>query len=135
MLSSKHPRDRELLMALDGELARPRQAVIDEHVSGCVACRSRLHQIRTTLAEASGLYEAAVEPPEPPFPSSRVRLERALQDAADEWNHSWLVRLRCALAVSTTRASLGLAVIVVLLAAVWISRSGDIRRGPIPEFG
>ena len=37
--------------------------------------------------------------------------------------------------VSPTRANLGVAVVVVLLAVVWISRAGDMVRGPRPEFG
>lgn len=134
MLRSQHPRDRELLMALDGELARRRQAAVDEHVSACVACQSRLHRIRTTLAEASGLYESAFEPPEPSFRSSRTRLERALQEEADEWNRSWLARLCCALDAAPTRAGWGLAIVAVL-AVVWISRAGEMARGPIPQSG
>jgi hypothetical protein len=135
MLRSQHPHDRDLLMALDGELARRRQAVVDEHVSKCVNCRSRLHQIRTTLAEASGVYESAFEPPGSPFPSSRARLERALEEAADEWDHSWLVRLRCTLALSPTRAGLCAAVVLAVLAVVSISRSDRIVRGTNPGFG
>ena len=129
MPRSQHPRDRELLMALDGEVSHRRQAVVDEHVSECVACRSRLHQMRTTLSEASALYESACEPQGSPFRSSRVRLERALEEAADEWNHSWLARLRGTLAVSPTRAGLGAAVVLVMLAVGWIVRSDEIVRG------
>ena len=49
MLKSQHPRDRELLMALDGELPQRRQAVVDEHVSACLACRSRFHRSEQRL--------------------------------------------------------------------------------------
>ena len=70
--------------------------------------------MRTTLSEASALYESACEPQGSPFRSSRVRLERALEEAADEWNHSWLARLRGTLAVSPTRAGLGAAVVLVI---------------------
>lgn len=84
-----HPRAGELLMASDGELSRQRQAVVNEHLSACFACRSRLHQIRTTLADVSGFYNSAFQPASRPLRSARRRLARALREAADDRNHSW----------------------------------------------
>ncbi len=133
MLSSTHPRDPELLILLDGELTGRRQSVVDDHVSECAACRSRLHQIRTTLAEASDLYESAFTPAGPQLPASRLRLERALHEAADGWNQSWLARLNRALALSPTRAALGVSAALVLLVAVWLSRPDQIVGGPMDD--
>ncbi len=124
-------------MALDRELPAWRAAAVDEHVSACAACRARVHQIRTALAEATGLDESADEPLAPSFRGSRVRLERALQEAADEWNQPWSARLRSVLNFSSLNvaarpAGLGVAVLVVL-AAVWMSNSARLVLEPMTE--
>lgn len=135
MLRSQHPRDTELLMAVDGELSHRRQVVVDEHVSACLACRSRFQQIRTTLAQTTACYESTLGPPSPPFRSSRLRLEHALRKAANDRNRPWLDRLRFAMAVSQTRATLAMAIVAVLVAGVWMSRTSDLVQAPRPELG
>ncbi len=133
MLTSPHPTDHELLMAVDGELSGRRRRSIDRHVSTCASCCSRLGQLQLTLANARAVYESAFDSPAPSYPSSRLRLELALQEAATEWNPSRLVRLRRALGVSGLRVGLGLAAVAVLLAMIRVPpRSAEAVR--TPEF-
>ncbi len=62
-------------------------------------------------------------------------MEDALLKAANEWNQSWLGRLRSAMALSQTRANLGMALVAVLVAVIWMSRTGDMVHAPSPELG
>jgi hypothetical protein len=117
-------------MAVDGELPPNRQALVEEHMSGCLACRSRFDRIRTTIAESRELYEASFGPDATAEPSSRLRLEHALRQAAEDSNGSWLTRLRTAMVMPQMRVNIGMAAAVVLLAVVWMSGAGDALRGP-----
>ena len=129
MLRSQHPRYRELLLASDGELDRRRQAVVDGHLSECVACRARMEKIRTTLEAAGASYNAAFGTITAEV-DSRERFERALNLAAAEWNQSWLARVRRVVAVTPVRAGVAAAVGAALLLVVWASRPNTIGSGP-----
>jgi hypothetical protein len=46
-----HIQDRKLLRALDGELAKDRQACVTDHLAACWICRTRLHDLEGTIDE------------------------------------------------------------------------------------
>src|SRR5215207_5049813 len=87
---SRHVDDEELLLAADGELEPRRHAALETHVDACAACRTRRHELATTLERVSALFESA--PAETTQASSygRVRLAGALRAAAQEDTQRWI---------------------------------------------
>jgi anti-sigma factor RsiW len=113
--------DEGLLHAyLDGELTPVERARVDEHLAGCLACRTRLDEERQLIERASKLlgFAAPLERPAPPL----HQLERPKL-----W---WHVRMPLAWA-----ATIVLAVGLTWTAAVEFlpssRRAPDALRGPI----
>src|SRR5579885_2789736 len=85
-----HISERELMMAVDGELNADRAAAIRNHVACCVLCRSRQTELKATmdnfLDAVSGPDESAAFAKE----RSRVTLRQQLARASEASPLPWL---------------------------------------------
>lgn len=128
MLSSHHPGDDLLLLALDGEFSSRGLARVATHVADCAACQERAAQLRATVGQAERLYRASDEP-DVTHARERSRLEQALQQAAEapapsRWC-SWLdlPALQTGLTVTASLAA-------VVLALQVLNGPGAMRSAP-----
>src|SRR6266850_3530781 len=76
-----HLSDRDLVLAIDGELPARRQAAADAHLIGCAECSARRTRVVRMSALVTDLYEAdslEIEPIE----GSRRKLRATLTEFA-----------------------------------------------------
>lgn len=124
MLLRAHPGDDLLLLAMDGELTRSRQARIESHVAACAACQARLQRLESTLAEVSQACRLAGETAPSAEPAGgRLRLEQALRQAAAERDQSWWTRWRRLPMVPDT-LTMTLAASLVVVVVAWVTGAG-----------
>ena len=126
--SPRHPSDIELLMANDGELSSSRRAAVDAHIAECPACRIKSRQIGSMLMDATATYMRNLDAPGSTLHPSRVRLESQLRARREEWEQSWIARMRVALSPSAVQVGVAVAASIILL-AMWMPRAfGDSDR-------
>ena len=75
----KHPSERDLLLAADGELSRRRMRAIDVHLRSCWSCRALMQNIEHTIATFVSVRDAAAEKYLPPKGSAHARLAARLR--------------------------------------------------------
>jgi len=128
MLLRAHPGDHLLLLALDGELTRFRQARIESHVAACAACQARLHRLESTLAHVSHACRMIGETAPAAGPAGgRLRLEQALRRAVHECDPSWWTAWRHFRLVPDT-LTMALAASVVAVVVAWVAGAGVPAR-------
>jgi hypothetical protein len=142
-ITSRHVDDEELLLAADGELESRRKAALEAHVVACDACRTRRHELATTLERMSTLLESA--PAEATQASSyrRVRLAAALRAAAHEDTERWIRLPLAPAAISTRHLAVGAGLMVMLVTGALLGArvtqgrvDRDVVRSalPVPEL-
>lgn len=129
MLLRAHPGDHLLLLALDGELTRSRQARIESHVAACAVCQARLRRLESTLADVSHICRLAGETAPSAGPAGgRLRLEQALRRASHEWDQSWWARWRHLPMVPDT-LTMAMAASLVAVVVAWVAGAPAAPRG------
>lgn len=94
MLHEFHLSDRELLMAMDGELSTHDAERVESHLRACWSCRARKHEMETAIGEfirfQRGSFDDLVPPPDGP----RALLKAQLGQLAEAQGASRLRWLR-----------------------------------------
>lgn len=139
--TAKHPSDRVLICALDGELPSRRRAAVDAHVRGCHQCRARveaLAAIGAETAEAARGESARWSRHE----ALRDRLRAEMVRRAPIRRSRWF-RLRRAVAALELgpRLTPAAAALVLIVPTIWltysvISRNGsprDVEAAALPD--
>jgi hypothetical protein len=113
--SSSHLSDRELLMALDGELAPPDSSRVEAHLTGCWTCRSRKLELERAISDFVHLQQENLSPQLPPAEGPRALLKAQLAQMARTrswwWRApqlppaAWIAAAACGLALVWTAAT------------------------------
>jgi hypothetical protein len=77
-----HPSDQDLLRTVDGELPTRRAAQVRAHLAACWACRARVAEIETTIADFVRANRQDAGPQLPPIAGPRSLLKARLAEAA-----------------------------------------------------
>jgi len=86
-----HPEEGALLRYCDGELRAKETARIARHLEACWECRTRLDDLKQTIAEYVRYRRDFLEPalPQPPQPWKNLRVEFAQMRAPDDSGTAW----------------------------------------------
>jgi hypothetical protein len=84
-----HVSDEAFVLILEGELPPRRRRQAQRHMAVCPACRRRLTDISSTLADLTRDLRTASRPPLPPAAPSRARLQQRIAENADQ-SRAWL---------------------------------------------
>jgi hypothetical protein len=96
----RHPSEKELLLAADGELPEPETARIEAHLKACWVCRGLRHDIESAIATFVSVHGAMLDSRIPPSGPSRALLTArlsALYSKESELPQSWWSRIRLVL--------------------------------------
>ena len=146
----RHPSEKELLLAADGELSDAETAQIEAHLKACWICRGLRHDIEAAIATFVSVHGAMLDSRIPPNGPSRALLTArlsALHSEETELPQSWWSRIRLVLnraaVPESTRflllcaVALGLAATVGLLFAPWnhgkVSADDVLARAAVSE--
>ena len=77
-----HPSDQDLLLLADGELSSQRAAQIQNHLSACWTCRTRMAELERSIADFIHLYRAEFEGRLLPIDGPRALLRARLAASA-----------------------------------------------------
>jgi hypothetical protein len=80
-MNANHPSDRDLLLALDGELSVLHAARIRHHLSACPSCRARQAELQQAGADVAHLHHSQFAPSVPPAEGPRALLRARLAEA------------------------------------------------------
>jgi hypothetical protein len=86
---SSHLSDRELLMALDGELTPRDSSRVEAHLTGCWTCRSRKLELERAIADFVHLQQENLSRQLPPREGPRALLKAHLAQMARTQSLSW----------------------------------------------
>jgi len=84
-----HLSDRDLVMAMDGELARHDIKRVESHLESCWSCRSRKQDLERAIADFVHLQRNDEELPLPPSAGPRAMLKARLAQAAQARPSPW----------------------------------------------
>jgi hypothetical protein len=73
-----HPTDQELLLFADGEIRRRHTARIRGHLAACWACRARMAEIESTIADFVRVHQESLDPKLPSIAGPRALLRAQL---------------------------------------------------------
>ena len=142
MRGSNHLTDRELLMALDGELPIAQRASAAAHLEQCLDCQTRRDQVARAAEDYSTLYRSDLAAPAALHDQARERL-RAQLDAIGRTRASWLASTFAAKSIAMPRwAMVGAALVATALmiqaAAPSLLRQSSrvaatVERGALPS--
>jgi hypothetical protein len=84
-----HISDRELVMAMDGELAKPDIKRVESHLESCWTCRSRKQDLERAIADFVHLHRSHPELQLPPSAGPRAMLKARLAELAQTRPSLW----------------------------------------------
>jgi hypothetical protein len=123
----RHPSDQDLLLALDSELARPKLARLQRHISQCESCCKRVSAVESNLAEVTAFYEAEFKTdiPDPAGPTAMLRARLSESARPTVRNSSridgfFLRHIRLVMACS---------IVLILLAGAWTMNRVGVDLG------
>ena len=123
-----HLSDRDLVLALDGELPVRRQVAVDAHLTECHSCRSRRTQLGRGTELATALYRSTQLEAEG-IAASRETLRSKLTDIAHHQDDSFIERFVPPFARASRWAMVGAAAIAVIL-LVRVAQQSEVRVHP-----
>ena len=120
-----HLSDRELIMAMDGELAKHDTKRVESHLESCWSCRSRRQDLERAIADFVHLHRSRPElqllPAAAPRAMLKARLTELAQSRPSTWRH---------LANMQRRSWVAVAAFGFLAAAVVVDRYVVEQRAP-----
>jgi hypothetical protein len=84
-----HLSDRELVMAMDGELAKHEIKRVESHLESCWTCRSRKQDLERAIAAFVHLHRSRPERKLPPSTGPRAMLKARLVELAEARPSPW----------------------------------------------
>ena len=141
MMVNRHLSDRELVLAMDGELSRTRRVRVSAHLDGCPACRMRLERAALTFADFVDVHRDEAPATRAAHRDLRTRLQTRMIETAgplrSEAGQWWRGGFR-----TPAVAWIGAAatVVVLVLPIVVLDRAGrapraaaaDVEPGSLP---
>jgi hypothetical protein len=136
-MSYLHLSDRDLVLALDGELPLRRQAAVDAHLTDCTSCRTRRRQLHERAESATAIYRST-SLDAAGVAASREALRLKLADLGRQQG-SFVDRVTSSFAGMSRWALVGAAAVAVVLLArvmqqseVRPDRGTPIENGALP---
>ena len=120
-----HLSDRDLVLALDGELPTSSQSAVDAHLTACASCRTRRSQLDQAAQVAATLCRRRL-PEAEEIAASRDRLRSALSDAARRQEESRMARLVSFVSPTSPWATAALGALAIVL-VVGVMRQPESR--------
>jgi hypothetical protein len=133
-MSNIHLSDVDLLLALDGELDAGSKRPVEAHLLACDSCRRRFHLLQRALTEADAVDLGDAALASGTRARDRVRLARALDDAAEGWQRSWTFRARSALAAVRIPAAVPAVLVLALLTIAALNSFSEFDRAHLGEW-
>ena len=127
----RHPTDRLLVCAIDGELSTRRRRAIDAHLRACDQCRRRLAALAalddevTRLCRDASAYSGRRD-------RLRDRLRAQMTARAALWNRSRWFRLRRTIAALPISLRMGVSAALLALTVQTLWLSSVMSRAPEP---
>lgn len=84
-----HLSDKELLMAVDGELSAEHASLVQSHLAACWSCRTRKQEIEAAISEFVQLHRRNVEVQVPPADGPRALLKARMTQIAERDRIGW----------------------------------------------
>ena len=84
-----HLSDRELIMAMDGELAKRDRKRVESHLESCWSCRSRRQDLERAIADFVHLHRSRPGLQLPPSAGPRAMLKARLAELAQAHRSPW----------------------------------------------
>jgi hypothetical protein len=85
---TKHPSDRDLILAMDDELPRPRRIRLQNHLARCPTCQDRSRRVKEAAARLARAYEDRFDLTDVPTVHARARLRARLLEISEEFEQS-----------------------------------------------
>jgi hypothetical protein len=129
-----HLSDQDLLLVLDGEVARPDANQARAHLSACWSCRSRLAVLESTIGEFVSLHQRSLDPQLPVSTGSLALLKARLAEAAAQPSTSSWHRF---LQISPPQRAAAYICAVVLMSALGVTfllQHSQLRRRAVAEL-
>jgi hypothetical protein len=117
---NSHLSDRDLVLAIDGEISRERGLAVREHLALCPSCRERMSGIEGTIAGFAEAHRPALDSRVPPSAGPRALLKARLADAGTRSRFTMAERWSGYLGQYAPRRSTWLALAGILLLAFTI---------------
>ena len=132
----KHPKDAELLLALDGELSPAGQSRVEEHLARCEPCRARCSRLEKAATEFGDAYRGVGEGDLSSRDEVRNALESRLLQASERWERAWWLPFATARPPVNRWAFPAVATAAVILGGVLLSMAlGRRAQAPGVEAG
>src|SRR5581483_2899022 len=84
-----HLSDRDLLLAIDGELSTRNRNRVESHLAACWSCRTRKQDLETAIGDfvrtQRGNSNAEIPPPDGPRALLKARMEQMRETQATSW--------------------------------------------------
>jgi anti-sigma factor RsiW len=131
--TDRHPSDRLLMCAVDGELSTRRTAIVVAHLQQCDRCRARFAALAAVGDEIAHVCREALVP-STPRDGLRDRLRTQMTARATIWNRSRWFRFRKAVRTQpfTLRMGMSAAVLILMVHTIWLSYATVVRtRTPL----
>ena len=112
----------ELLLAVDGELSPRRTVEVQEHLTACRACRSRMAELEAKIAKVTQACLPRSDEAIPPIDGARAVLKSRLAELAVRSTVSPRLRLPKILFADRRVAVLGISLLIVLIFGQGVSR-------------
>jgi hypothetical protein len=121
-----HLSDQEIVLVLDGELSRRRAKLAQGHLAACWACRSRLREVESTIADFVSLHRGAASSQPPSPDGSRALLKARLSEAAAQ--RSGAASFLPALAPHRAVVYLAMAVLLTVFGGKLLLQHAQLRQ-------
>lgn len=133
--TQKHPSDRVLVCAIDGELSTRRTVTLHAHLRHCEPCRARFAALAALGDEITQVCRDEPVRPTPPK-GLRDRLRTQMTTRAQIWNQSRWFRVRRALGAwpMALRMGVSAAVLGLLVQTMWLTYATMGRTSTPPEL-
>jgi len=128
-----HISDRELTMALDGELPLQEADRVHEHLASCWTCRSRKLDLERAIADFVHVYQDRPSQQSPPPAGPRALLTARLERMAKSKHAVWLLSDPRKMGWATAAGLCGLALAWVLTGHVVPTRGAATRAVMVPN--
>ncbi len=136
-----HPSDQDLLRTVDGELPTRRAAQVRAHLAACWACRARVAEIETTIADFVRANRQDADPQLPPIAGPRALLKARLAEAAPIPHRSGWRQLSFGMNPKSFAYVMGLALLIALggrilylqIARHEFSNPGNVYAASLPD--
>jgi hypothetical protein len=121
-----HPTDTTLIMAVDRELSASRRMALEDHLTACEDCRSRLNALEAAAAESRRLCRDDAPGDSVEIRALRTRIQQRMPGLRSEWDRSFLFQVRRLAASVPLLARVGIPIALLALAVQFFRPGGAV---------